>query len=271
MIHYDISYDDYAQLPGWRWSDIRKLQDGSPLSAKHGLDHPAPDTARYAWLRAVHCLVLEPDNFAVSFSVFAGVRRGKLYEAHKICHPGTAVLTTAEANTAAATAAAVLAHPSAAQLIHDGQSEVSVTWTDERTGLPCKGRLDSFGPTCVIDLKTAGTVHERKIASLTARNLWHGQLAHYAAGLAAHGVAVDHAHLIVAEGRGAQDVAVYRLDGGAPDGALHAGECLRRRLLAQLADCVDRDEWPGRHPQTQDLCLPAYALEDPEFTFGSER
>ena len=50
-------------------------------------------------------------------------------------------------------------------------------------------------------------------------------------------------YLIVAEGSGAQDVAVYDLD----DATLDAGLRLRDRLMARWQECERTGHWPGRH------------------------
>lgn len=263
MIKHGTTYAEYAALPGYRWTEIKALHDGSPLHVQHArTPHSDTDTASRAWLRAVHCLTLEPENFGREFSVFSdGTRRGKLYEAFLACNPGTTVLNPKEVASARATADAVRNHRTIGPLLAEGHPEVVVTWDDVLTGLPCKARIDWLGPSCLLDLKTLGTTNERQVARMTAANLYHGQLAHYAAGLAAHGIEVP-AFLVVAEGKPPHDVALFGLDPAGPDGALHVGARLRDRLLARIAECERSGHWPGRHDGAQELLLPAYALDD---------
>lgn len=262
MIVHSTTYAEYAAMPGYAWSRIRLLHEGGPLHVQH--PPRSEDTASRGQLRAIHCLVLEPHTFDRQFSVFDGTRRGRLYEAHRVCHPGTTVLNPREAAEAKATADAVRSHPVVARWLATGDPEVVVTWTDADTGLPCKARIDWLGAV-ILDLKTLGTTHEGRVARLTAQRLYHGQLAHYAAGLAAHGIVLP-AYLVVAEGQPPQDVSVFELDPRGPDGALHVGARLRARLLARIAECEAAGRWPGRHEAPVDLVLPMYALEDEEVT-----
>ena len=271
-IHHGLTFAEYQALPGWNWSKIKLLEDGSPRHVKHALTAPDEDTSSRVMLRAVHALVLEPDRFEDSFSVYGGRRdkRTKAYQAHLEEHAGTAVLNVRDYDLACTTARAIRTHPGVRPLLDTGRPEVSLTWVDEATGLPCKCRIDWLG-SALVDLKTLGTTNERQVASIVARDLNHGQLAHYDAGLRAHDINVP-AFLVVAEGKGAHDVAVFELDAGIPDGALHVGRVLRRRLMTRLAECVEFDHWPGRHEGRQQLCLPTYALldESSEITFGED-
>jgi hypothetical protein len=261
VIHHDTTYAEYLALPGYRWSEIKCLHDGGPLHVQHARTaSDSGDTASRAWLRAVHCLALEPHNFGREFSVYDGIRRGRLYEAHVVCHPGTTALTPAQKASAQAAADAVRSHPTVGPLLAEGHPEVVVTWTDAPTGLACKARIDWLGA-ALLDLKTLGTTHERRVAGMTATRLYHGQLAHYAAGLAAHGIVVP-AYLVVAEGAPPHDVAAFELDPRGPDGALFVGARVRAKLLERIAECERTGRWPGRHDAPVDLVLPTYALDD---------
>jgi len=265
MIYHGLPFGGYLDLPGWNWSRIKHMTD-SPRHVRHAADTPDVDTASRAWLRAVHCLVLEPARLDEDFAVFDGTRRGRVYDSFVACNPGRTVLRPQDLASAMETAAAIREHPVAAGLLAEGEAEVSMTWVDPSTGLTCKGRADWVGPRGLVDLKNLGSTSERAVSAAVARGQYHGQLAHYVAGLEANGVEVPAAYLVVAEGRGAQDVAVFRLDAAPPDGALYAGHRLRERYLAQLAECVQSGRWPGRHEAVQDLVLPNYALDEEIFT-----
>jgi hypothetical protein len=273
-LHVDMPFGAYRALDGWNWSTIKHMS-ASPRHVHRARTAPDDDTPARGVLRAIHALVLEPHRFDGMFAVYEGRRdaRSKEYQAFLGSIPdGCTVLTPRELSDVQTTAEAIRSHPVVAELLAAGEPEVVVEWTDEATGLPMKGRLDWCGPAGVVDLKTIGTTCPRAVASMVARHGWHGQAAHYSAGLEALGQRDVPYVIIAAEGKGAQDVAVYELDRGIPDGALHVGAVLRRRLLDRLAECVRLDEWPGRHPGRQVLCLPQYALEDgaEAITIGEE-
>lgn len=260
-LFYDLPFAEYCKIDAWNWSAIKLLENGSPKHALHARTHPSDDTAARGMLRAIHCLTLELHRFNEQFAVFDGHRRGKVFDAFAAENAGKTLLNPAEHAQAVATSWAIAAHEPARRLLSEGRPEVTVTWTDEATGLPCKGRIDWLGPNGIVDLKTLGTTNERQIGRLVASNLYHGQLAHYCAGLAANGINVP-AYLVVAEGKGAQDVAVFHVDDGEPAGALCVGRKMRDKLMKRLAEAVRDNAWVGRHPTEQLLSLPLWAYDD---------
>ncbi len=264
------TFDDYRAQDGVNWSTL-KLLDKSPKHYKHRVEHPDDgDTASRGMLRAVHALVLDPERFEEQFSIFDGVRRGKLYDAHCAGWEGTTVLNPREVTLARAIAAAVLAHPVAYSYLRGaGRSEVTMTWTDPDTSLPCKGRADRIAhvdpdEVWVLDLKTVGSTDARDLGRMARRMMWHGQLAHYLVGVRAmfanYVGRTFRAAIIAVEDKAPHDVGVFVLD----DATLEAGESLRRSLLASLAACRAADAWPGRHPELTTLEFPDYLLPEME-------
>lgn len=264
MIHYDLTYEQYEALPGWRWSHI-KAMERSPRAVRYE-QSTSGDTASRVVLRAIHHLVLEPGSFGDHYALCDVVRNRKhaKYQAWLAENAGRVALTAKEWSEVVDVAASYREHAGCAAVLASGRPEVTVTWTDEATGLALKARIDWLDPDrrLLADLKTYGTVESRQVAGRVAQLGADGQMAHYAAGLAANGIIVKEAALLVAQGKAEHDAAVYILDYGVPDGALHVGEQYRRRYLDRLAECVERDEWPGAHPEPVALALPAWRLTD---------
>lgn len=71
---------EYRALPATSFTrDIKPIVCESPAHAYHRAHNPSADTASRAFLRAVHCLVLEPEQFAVTFWVMPkGMDRGDI-------------------------------------------------------------------------------------------------------------------------------------------------------------------------------------------------
>ena len=280
ILYRDHSYGQYAELPGWNWSVIKQLHK-SPLHAAYARKYPSPDTAQRRFLRAIHCAALEPEKLERSFVEYAG-RRDKRIEAYREflagIEPGAEVLTPKEMCNVNAVAAALRADQwVGAKLAGPGSAEICVTWIDKETGLPCKGRIDLLAGdkrtrrVQVVDLKGYGTTAHGGVGAAAGRALAHGQMAHYKAGLEAHGLEVDAVSIVSYETSGALDVAVFHLDPGAPDGALYEGEKLRRRLMGELAACLESDHWPGRQRHgPENLTLPPWAYEEDRFEFTDE-
>ena len=239
-----MTHDPYQTAEGVRWSELKVL-GRSPRHYRHRLDNEErPDTIYLRLGRFVHALILEPELADEQYVVFDGkVRRGKAFEAFKAeLEDEPEILLESEYRNGVDMAAAVLDDPVAREALH-GAKETPVFWTDEKTGLLCKAKPDAVnGRIC--DLKTANSdAYGPDRFWRQARRLgYHGQLAHYKAGLEANGyVADDEPAFVVVESVPPYDVAVYR----APPAMIAEGESLRRSLLDQLAWCLDHDLWMG--------------------------
>ena len=261
-IHPSTTFDEYKALGGVNWSKLKHLRDGSPLHYKHAeASQDSGDTASRGMLRAVHCLVLEPETWDDNYTVTSLRRDGRttVWKEYLADNPGRTHLTTPEAGKARSIAASVLAHPVAGPMFTgDGQSEVTVQWVDKDTGLACKGRIDRLQD-AVIDLKTVGSLEERRLAYMMAKMGWHCQLAHYSNGAKAVFQRRLPVLLVAVESKPPHDVGVFLLD---PESTLWAGEAECRQLLSTLAECLDTNHWPGRYPAVRPVELPAWAFGD---------
>ena len=274
-----LAYDTYDAIEAVRWSALSHLRE-SPAHYQAALAHPRESTPALELGIAAHMAILEPDRFASEVAVWeGGTRRGKLWDAWKEANAGKLHLRTQDVDPLLCMREAVRAHPAAAPLLDSGEAEVSLTWDCPETGLACKARADwlhvESDAALLVDLKTARTTCPRRFARAVADYGYHGQLAHYAEGVAAvHGVPVEAVRVVIVavEKAPPYDVVVYELDHGIPDGALHVGRELRTDLMRQLAQCIEADHWPGRSEGVESLCLPGWALGDvaDELTFGDE-
>lgn len=236
-------------------------------------------------LRAVHTLALEGSKaFSAAFLVMPPgmTRKGAAWEAHRdhATNTGRVCLTAAEAALVTARARAVRRHAVAGRWLADPRRLVErmAVWTDEASGLLCKGRPDlvvvdeEARRLVVADLKTWGTTHPAQVATQIARQKVHLQIAHYLAGtkaaLAGAGHSIDgwtiEGACIVVEDRPPHDVGVYLL---AVDGALLVGETARRAALTTWTAAVASGAYPGRCPEAVDTILPTWAA--PELADGA--
>ena len=146
--------------------------------------------------------------------------------------------------------AAVRAHPAARVYLDapDALTEQTVTWTDAETGLRCKARPDLIVPSLrvVADLKTFRSVEISRVGNDIARYGYHGQLAHYANGIAAAlGWTPEHHILICVEKTAPYDVGIFELD----EGPKAIAREKVASLLATLKECIESGRWDGRHPE----------------------
>ena len=271
-----VDYATYAALDGIRSSDLARMAE-SPMHYQH----PAPDVDSSArlFLRAVHALALEPEHFADVYTIYDGDRRGKEWTAVKAANPDREILRRVELDRATAVVAGILRHEEARRLLTaPGASEVTITYADPLTGLPCKARpdrvtLDADGVYRVIDLKGYGTSDPRLVGRMIGKRKAHVQAAHYVAALVdGCGIPAERveSYIISYETTQPYDVCVVQLAG---DGALYLGQRTRRELLDRIAACTAADHWPGRAPEIVPAELPAFAWgedEEPEITTTEE-
>ena len=263
-----LTHRQYTALPGVSASQLRELRQGSPLHLRHYLDTPDADTASRGMLRAIHCRVLEPHRYPIDFATFEGRRGGQAWEAWKTAQEDRTILSERETEAAKAISAAVLAHPLVGPLFGGrGYSELSITWTDQVTGLHCRARLDRLrelapGRWQVIDLKTVDSTAAHRVTSLAGQQGWHVQLAHYLAAVRAIAApdAEVSAALVVVEQAAPHDAAVFEL----PLTEELIAEQERRALLATYAECQRSGVWLGRYTEPQPLALPRYLYPDEE-------
>lgn len=129
----------------------------------------------------------------------------------------------------------VLAHESAGRILAQGAPEVSIFWTDEATGIPCKARIDWLSPRGGADLKTTdkGGASPRGFASTVSRYAYYIQASHYRKGLRAARLNTTFTHIVV-ETAAPHLVETYELDAA----WLAYGDMVRTSALGayQLAD-----------------------------------
>jgi exodeoxyribonuclease VIII len=252
------TFAQYRAIPAINWSLLHKMAE-SPLAYHYAeTTDDDGDTASRMFLRAVHCLTLEPAHFARDFGVAPGTRTAELKAAYKAA--GKTLLTEKDAALARAIAYAVDAHPVAWQILDaPGRSESNLTWTDPDTGLRCKCRRDRVvhpatddAPIEIWDLKTYKSASQAEVRRAAKWQGWIGQLAYYRWGtqIKSPGRTVT-AGLIVVAQKPPHDVGVYRF----LPADLDEQDEHRRELLARVKECQEAGEWPGCCTEIQDLSL----------------
>lgn len=251
-----MTREEYDRLAAVNWSTLRELAK-SPAHYLHALTAPRRPTAVMQLGTAIHAFALEPDAANAEFVCWRGSKRTKGYTAFAEEHAHCTILTGTDYDAARRAADAVRAHPEAAALLTEGQAESTLTWEDDATGRACKARLDWHGELGLVELKSTKDPSPGAFQAHAYRLLYHGQLAHYLDGLAAHGHWTPAAYMIAVESDAPYDVCVYRVG----EDVLSAGAQLRARLMARLVDCEARESWPGVEPAIREMRLPAWAGE----------
>jgi hypothetical protein len=257
-----IPFEQYRAMEGLNWSLLKEM-DHSPARFRMIADEGSEDTYSRGALRAVHCRVLEGAKaFEAQYGVFEGRRQGPRWELAKAAAEmqGRYLLNEVEWAQTLSASKAILCHPAVREVLTGAHREHTLQWAE--SGLAFKGRLDGLrlrkDSATVIDLKAVPSTLPRKVASEIARRMYHGQLAHYAAGVTAkYGVRPEDISGIIIgyENVAPYDVGVFELSSD----QLYLGEVLRNRLIERYKACEVSGQWGPRATIVQDLALPSWA------------
>lgn len=270
-----MNFEDYQAIDAINWSTLKNMRV-SPQHYLHGKSHDIPEGRPLRLGRALHTMILEPDEAQARHPVFTGgARRGKQWQEFLAEFPGTDPLLQSEYDAACAMYESIQKCAIARQHLSDAVSEKTICWPDPDTGLECKARTDSVNGH-LVELKScnSGDFPPDRFEAHAVRMGYHGQVAHYQAGLEASGYEVDHGPaMIVVESGPPYDVIVYVLK----EEFTSAGKGLRAKLLRRVAECKRLNQWPGVMGDKElHLGIPPWAEwetlgEKPRVTFGGER
>lgn len=267
-----VPFAEYRTWPGISWSDLSNMAV-SPLEFHERLHNPTEPTAAMDLGSAIHCAVLEPEQFDATYTYYDGAHNGYEWEAVKAgaAEAGMTVLSVKEWEQCLGAAEAFWTKPQgreARKLMRGARREVSYRWTDPVTHVRCKARPDVVRfsrmgrggriiPWKLADLKTTSSVDERTFGRLAASMLYHGKMALAYMGLETiYGIAPLETSIIAVEQKPPHDVQVYTLD----EEVMEAGAFLAGRLLDQLKNCRLNRTYPGRYGGRRRLDFPVYAL-----------
>lgn len=246
---------------------LRRLSVETPAHYRAWIDgEEEAETPALAFGRAYHCRVLEPERYAAEYAVAPdfGDMRSSASRARRDAwmaeRPGVTVLSAATAAVIEEMHAALMRNGDIAELFAQGDTEVTVRWTDEATGVRCKARPDHWcrRRRVMADLKTAADAGEAAFGRAVVRHGYDITHAHYTEGARACGEPVEKYVFVVQEKRRPYLAALYELDAAAEA----RGHEIRQRGLDCLAACLASNEWPGYPRGIQTLALPGWAIAE---------
>ena len=261
----NISNAEYRKKEGISSSDLKKMMK-SMASWKYYKDHPEEsDSEALQFGRAYHKLMLEPDDFDNEFIVSPKFDRrtkeGKAaYEDFLKKAEGKEVINEETYQKLLEMQIALYDTPYVKLLIK-GEHEKSFFWTDEKTGIPCKCRPDSFGEIkgeyICVDLKTtkdAETDHFMRDAIKLGYDI---QAAHYCEGLE-NAYNKPFKFIFIAQ----EKVAPYLVNVlQADEYFMASGKELKDTVLAKYKECLETGEYQGymtKESGINSLSVPAW-------------
>jgi hypothetical protein len=242
----------YHAHPALSSSGARLLLDpGCPALYRWRRDNPPPPRSVFDFGHAAHAKILGV-GAGVLVPVDADLQpyaewrtadaKAQVAQARE---DGLIPLKEPDAQAAADMAGAVLRHPIAGRLLTaPGQSEVSIFWTDDETGVECRARIDRLPDDPhlpIVDYKTTTCAHPVKFRRSAADYGYHQQDPFYRDAVGAAGLGERGFAFICQEKDPPYLVSVVQLDGD--DVAL--GAARNRRAREVLAECLATDTWPG--------------------------
>jgi len=260
---------------------LKVLHGKTPAHYRAWLEEePDEESKALEFGRALHCAMLEPAIFDATYvqpvehpyrRPTAMQRNAKkpsdatlaaigYWDAWNAANAGMIEITVAEKRMIQGMAAAVMAHPEASILALASRREVTVIWTDRRTGLLCKARYDLWDDRIVVigDVKSTEDATPSAFSRSVARYGYHIQDAHYLDGARSLGFTQADFVFIAVEKEPPHGTITYRLN---EESRKHGHE-LRYRAMDTLAECIETDRWPGYESGIQNLSLPAWAFQD---------
>lgn len=269
-----LPFEEYRAMDAVNISLLLEL-DQSPLAFRHRMGTPPGDSDAMRLGRAFHTMVLEPGLFPDQFVVspFDSWRSKAAREwREEMRESGRDILTADELSQLEQMRKAIRQDKRIRVELCVGTPEVTLVWQDPETGIRCKGRVDLLSSQVLLDLKTTRHIHPAAFSREAARLHYHTKMSWYRWAVEmVTGTAPPVVGLLAVEKDPPHDVALYELDAD----TLEAGARKWRGLLAQLADCIEHDHWPGAAGGAwQRLVLPEWALlegdEEMEITIGGE-
>lgn len=249
VVKYDMPAAEYFAHPAVNQSRLKKLaKANTPRHFKASLDKPEPDKGEFAFGRALHTLLLEPEKFDESVLVWKDTAsRAEKYKKFALENPGKDIILASEAESLPLMADAFRTHPLSRGILNGARKEVTIFWADAVTNMGCKARLDILHEDGVVyDIKTArdaslmGFAYDAKSYGYDRQAAWYLDAA-----TAAFGEKFTKFGFVVLEKEEPFEVQVFYCD----EASIERGRQKNARDLAVYAHCLRTGIWPG-YPQT---------------------
>ena len=270
-------YPDIPDLVYFGWDAVNNSSLSPALrSMAHyhaALDRPRKATPAMEFGRFVHTVVLEPELLAARYVVtpdlvaelegeYKNPKASKEYKEKLAALAEYGRLVDREVieadwyERAVEMIHAVKACPKASGYLRgDGESETSIVWNDELTGLRCKARIDKrVSDGLLADLKT--TADASKFSRSMADFGYARQAAFYTDGMRTLTGQEYRLAFVAVE----KEAPFATLSGVVSDAAIEYGRRQYQHILRKICEGRAYDKWPG-YEQPAELDLPAWAYQ----------
>jgi hypothetical protein len=256
---YDIPADEYHASPALSSSGAKKLLHPScPAIFEYEREHGQERKQEFDFGTAAHTLLLGsgPQPYVVDADNYQTKLARK--ERDDAYARGDVPLLPREFDAVQAMVAKARAHPRVAELLAQGQAEVSLLWTDPVTGVDCRARPDWLRDDGIVDYKTSTSAEPGHIAKTVANFGYHVQAAFYLAGAVELELLPPDAwfRFIFQDKNPPHLIKVVELD----ETALEIGRDKFEAALEVFRDCTEAGIWPDYGTDIEVISLPAYEV-----------
>ena len=256
QIIYDMTPEEYHARPEASKSDLDLITPDlrrTPADYRWRKDHPTErKTPALTLGTAVHMAVLEPKKFPSAYMLAPECDRrtkeGKaIYEEE--LSSGKILLDVDQYTACLGMAKSVSKHPVMADALRNRSKkvELSLFWTHEGTGEPCKARLDYYNGRGLMDLKTTSDASNEGIERSIKKYRYHVQAGFYRKGIEViTGKTLPFMFCFV------ENKPPYKVNVGfVSDEDMDAGYAQAERDLQILHSCKESGTWSGYSSELQ--------------------
>lgn len=253
-VYPKLSYREYDAIDAWRRGVICAGRK-SMAHLRYARDNPKPATKDMLFGQALHSSVFEPADFEKRVALAPiNPKTQKPYglDSDKAIafmeqNPNLIVLGGDDRETLIDMGQSLRDNADTAAFLYAClETELTLVWRDEHTGVMCKTRLDGI---CnggadglgVVDLKSTGDASPAAFARDCFNYGYHIQGAMALDALKTLGRDELDFTLIAVEKDGAYEATYYTLD----QAWIEKGQETYRSILAQIAECEELGVWPG--------------------------
>ncbi|RBO87555.1 PD-(D/E)XK nuclease-like domain-containing protein [Nocardia puris] len=249
-----IYHGDRASISS---SQARRLLEVTPYRWRAELDRPRKPSTDMEWGTALHTLVLGTGAYVVDTGAEKWTTNAVKDEVAEIRRRGHIPLRPKDFDAVHEAAEAVRAHDRAAEILAEGEPELSAWAPDYYTGVMMRARFDWLRwvtPTSVrvADVKKSAEVTLEGFRWSVGKFGYHAQQDWYETVLDLLGIRVLGFEFIVVTSEPPHEVYVVEL----PPRAADLGRLRNRHALDIYAECTALDEWPTTPSGTTLLDLP---------------
>ena len=249
MITYNLEPQVYFDNVGINVSGLNLL-DKSPAHYKASLQATKKSSPALLLGSAVHCAVLEPEEFGKRYALADYDRRTKEGKAkhQEMLDQGIEGLPFDVYTQVIGMQKSVMTHPLAKNMLEGGKTEVSCFQVKD--GVHTKARADLVKHNYIVDLKTTQDASPREFMKSIMTFKYYRQAAWYV-DLFSKEMDIDTFYFLCVEKEPPYAVAIYELDSD----LFFKGEADCLRLFETYKHCLATDEWHGYPEEIKTLGL----------------